>query len=223
MSAPYGVIFDMDGVLVDSYGPHFESWRMTSRKRGYDLTEATFRRLFGRTNRTIIPAITGRELPLEEMDAWGIEKEEIYRAILARRFPLMSGASEILTALRADGGKLALGSSGPPENVALLLERMPGGFAFDAVVTGRDVRNGKPDPEVFLRSAGKMGLSPRDCAVVEDSLAGLEAARRAGAAAIALEGTVPPGELEASANLIVSTLRELSPARIRELIARRRR
>jgi len=215
----YGVIFDMDGVLVDSYGPHYESWRITAERRGYALPEEVFRKTFGRTNRAIIPVVTGRSLPPAEMDAWGEEKEVVYREILARRFPAMPGAEGLIEALVADGARLAIGSSGPPENVAIVMENLPAARRFHAVVTGRDVKNGKPDPEVFLKSAGRLGLPPKDCAVVEDSPAGLEAARKAGAAAIALVGTATREALESRADAVVGSLGELTPARIRETIA----
>ncbi len=217
----YGVIFDMDGVLVDSCGPHYESWRITSERRGYALPEEVFRTVFGRTNRAIIPVVTGRSLPPAEMDAWGEEKEVVYREILARRFPAMPGADALIEALLADGARLAIGSSGPPENVAIVMENIPAVRRFHAVVTGRDVKNGKPDPEVFLKSAERLGLPPGACAVVEDSPAGLDAARRAGAAAVALVGTAPREALEPRADLVVDALRELTPARIRGLVASR--
>lgn len=219
--APYGVIFDMDGVLVDSYGPHYESWRITAERRGFPLPEEVFRKVFGRTNRAIIPVVTGRDLPPEEMDAWGEEKEAVYREILRRRFPAMPGAGTLIENLLRDGARLALGSSGPPENVAVLLEHLPEARRLQAVVTGRDVRHGKPDPEVFLKAAGKLELPPAACAVVEDSPAGLEAARRAGMTALALTGTAPRTVLAARADGVVESLSELGPARIRKLIAAR--
>ena len=218
----YGVIFDMDGVLVDSYGPHYESWRITSERRGYALPEPVFRAIFGQINVAIIPAITGRTYSPAEAGAWGEEKEEVYREILSRRFPAMPGAGELLDALHADGARLAIGSSGPPENVAIVFDRLPAARRIRAVVTGRDVRTGKPDPEVFLIAAGKLGLPPSACAVVEDSLAGLEAARRAGAAAIALVGTADRATLAPQSDLVVDALNELTPARIRSLVAGRR-
>ena len=135
----------------------------------------------------------------------------------------MPGAGDLIEALSRDGARLALGSSGPPENVALLLEHLPEARHLHAVVTGRDVRHGKPDPEVFLKAAGKLGLPPAACAVVEDSPAGLEAARRAGMTAIALVGTASPAVLEAQADWVTDALAKLDPARIRRLIARRNR
>jgi beta-phosphoglucomutase len=217
----YGVIFDMDGVLVDSYGPHYESWRITTERRGYPLPETLFRTVFGRTNPAIIPVVTGRTYPPDEVEAWGEEKETVYRELLAKRFPAMPGADALLDALRADGARLAIGSSGPPENVDVVMRHLAGARHFSATVTGREVKHGKPDPEVFLLAAERIGLPASACAVVEDSLAGLEAARRAGAAAIALTGTADRLTLEPRADLVVDALEELSPARIRELIASR--
>ena len=218
----YGVIFDMDGVLVDSYGPHYESWRITTERRGHALPESLFRTVFGRTNEAIIPVVTGRVYAPAEVEAWGEEKEAAYRDILARAFPAMPGADALLDALKADGARLAIGSSGPPENVAVVLEHLRGARHFDATVTGREVRVGKPDPEVFLLAAQRIGLPASACAVVEDSLAGLEAARRAGAAAIALTGTADRAALAPRADLVVDALGELTPARIRGLIAGKR-
>jgi HAD superfamily hydrolase (TIGR01509 family) len=218
----YGVIFDMDGVLVDSFGLHYESWRVTAERRGYELPVSRFRPVFGRTNRSIIPVVAGREVPPDEVAAWGREKETVYREILARRFPAMPGADALLDALRADGARLAIGTSGPPENVDAVLANLPAARRVDAIVTGRDVRTGKPDPEVFLLAAGKLGLPPSACAVVEDSLAGLEAARRAGAAAIALVGTADRATLAPQSDLVVDALNELTPARVRSLLAGRR-
>ena len=217
----YGVIFDMDGVLVDSYGPHYESWRITSERRGHPLPESLFRTVFGRTNPAIIPVVTGRTYPPGEVEAWGKEKEAVYRELLAKRFPAMPGADALLAALRADGARLAIGSSGPPENVDVVMKHLAGAQHFSATVTGGEVRHGKPDPEVFLLAAQRIGLPASACAVVEDSLAGLEAARRAGAAAIALTGTADRLTLEPRADLVVDALSDLSPARIRGLIATR--
>ena len=133
----------------------------------------------------------------------------------------MPGADALLAALRADGARLAIGSSGPPENVAVVMEHLAGARLFHATVTGGEVRHGKPDPEVFLLAAQRIGLPASACAVVEDSLAGLEAARRAGAAAIALTGTADRLALQPRADLVVDALAELSPARVRQLIASR--
>jgi beta-phosphoglucomutase len=132
----------------------------------------------------------------------------------------MDGAIELIDALIADGFQLAVGSSGPPENVALVLEKLGRASKFSAVVTGNDVSRGKPDPQVFQLAAEKLNVPAASCAVVEDAVHGVEAARRAGMASIGLTGTVN-AEALSGADLVVNSVRELTPSRIRELIAGR--
>jgi HAD superfamily hydrolase (TIGR01509 family) len=130
----------------------------------------------------------------------------------------MDGAVELIDALDADGFLLAVGSSGPTENIDLCLERLARRERFAAVVTGADVTRGKPDPQVFLLAAERLGLPPASCCVVEDAAHGVEAACRAGMKAVALTGTAPRDRL-ADADLVVDQLRELSPAIFRRLLA----
>jgi beta-phosphoglucomutase len=214
------VIFDMDGVLADSYQPHFESWRRTAAQRGLSFTEEMFARTFGQTNRDIVPGLWPGRFSAEEARVWGEEKEEEYRRLLAERFPVMAGASELLRALHAAGFAIGVGSSGPRANVDCLLRGLPGAELFAAVVSGCDVKHGKPEPEIFELCARRLGLAAACCAVVEDSLLGLEAARRAGMAGIALTGTTPREKLAEKAGLVVESLLELTPERIRRLMTR---
>ncbi|MBL7221096.1 MAG: HAD family phosphatase [Phycisphaerae bacterium] len=212
------VIFDMDGVLVDSYKAHFESWRQTARAHGLDMTEQQFAGTFGRTTREIITALWGDSVSGDGVGQWDDRKELAYRRILAADFPEMHGANELLGALHAAGFKLAIGSSGPPENVELVLDRL-GGDLFSAAVTATDVTHGKPHPEVFLKAAAKLEIAPANCAVVEDAPAGVQAARRAGMIAIAITGTAPREKLATEAHLVIDSLDELSPEIIASLIS----
>ena len=217
---PYAVIFDMDGVLVDSYQAHFESWKRVYSAEGLDYTESAFAADFGRTSRDILRRTLGdgvTDARVSELDG---RKEAFYRDILRENFPAMDGASELIEALAADGFRLAIGSSGPPENVALVMEQLAGAKRFAATVTGADVTRGKPDPQVFLIAAERLGVPPAACAVVEDAVHGITAAQRAGMAAIALTGTLQRDELSA-ADAVVDSLRQLSPEQIRALIASR--
>ena len=214
-----GVIFDMDGVLVDSYRAHFESWRRMGQAVGLEMDERQFAGTFGRTTQDIINRLWGDRFPDADVRAWDDRKEAIYREIIAEDFPAMAGAAELLGALHAAGFGMAIGSSGPPENVELVLRLLPGGEHVSASVNGRDVTHGKPHPEVFLAAAERLDIAPARLAVVEDAPAGVEAARRAGMAAIALTGTAPRERLaEAGAHLVVDSLAELSPPAVAELI-----
>jgi beta-phosphoglucomutase len=215
------VIFDMDGVLIDSYRAHLEAWQQLGEKLGRPVTEEAFVPTFGRVNREIFHHLWGDAFTDAEIDRWGDWKEDAYRRIIMQRFPGMDGATDLLDALKDAGFALAIGSSGPPENVAAALLGLGRATLFDAIVTGREVKEGKPHPEVFLKAAEKLGLQPRACAVIEDSLAGLEAAVRAKMTAIGITGTFPRERLAEKAALVVDSLRELTPERIAELIDRK--
>ncbi len=208
---PRAVIFDMDGVLIDSYEAHYDSWRRMLADHGRTLSEDQFRETFGQTNKAIISALWSDAADEATVRRWGDQKEEHFREILRERCPVMPGVPELLSRLHDGGFALAVGSSGPDENVRTVLECLPGGQLFDARVTGCDVTHSKPHPEVFLTAAEKLGVAPGRCVVVEDAPAGVEAAKRAGMAAIALTGTAEAEALEArGADRVVRTLAELT-------------
>ncbi len=211
------VIFDMDGVLVDTYHAHYASWVAMAQREGFTFTEAQFAPTFGRTSREIIAHFWGAGLTDDRIAAMDAAKEEAFRRIIEDNFPAMPGARELIDRLADDGFALAVGSSGPPENVAMVLDKLGVSDRFQAVVTGRDVTCGKPDPQVFLLAADRLSTVPAACAVIEDAPAGIAAARAAGMKVVGLASTGrTPGEL-ADADLVVQELTELTPARIRGL------
>lgn len=212
----YGVIFDMDGVLIDSARPHFESWRRLGEELGQDVTEEQFWPTFGRQNRDIIPIYFDITEP-QRVEQLSERKEELYRALIREHVPGIDGAVELVRDLHDAGFKLAIGSSGPPENVDLVLAGMGIEESFDVRITSRQVSRGKPDPQVFQLAADGLGLSNRNCAVIEDAPAGVEAALAAGSVAVALTGGHDRDALGA-AHLVVDSLRELSPDRITRII-----
>ncbi len=214
-----GVIFDMDGVLVDSYRTHFESWRTVAAKHGLRMSEEEFASTFGRTSREIIRQLWPGRFTDDQVAAFDGEKEAAYRDLLATSFPEMDGASDLIVALHDAGFLLAIGSSGPVENVKLVKRSLAASGCISATVHGGEVKHGKPDPEVFLAAARKLKLPPSQCAVVEDAPVGLDAARRAGMAAIGLTGTADVDALTQRAHLVVNSLHELSPERIGRVIA----
>ncbi len=213
------VIFDMDGVLVDSYQAHFESWLALARECGFEFAEHQFAVTFGQTSRDIIASLWDDPPPSDRIAEMAERKEALYREIIARDFPVMAGAPELVRSLQVAGFKLALGSSGPPANVAVAIEGLGLGECFSVIVTGDEVTRGKPDPQVFLVAAEKLGVAPGNCAVIEDAPAGIEAASRAGMASVALTGTAPADRL-ATADLVVRRLDELTPGIVTKLISR---
>lgn len=216
-----GVIFDMDGVLVDSYRAHFVSWRRLGEMHGLEMTEDQFAATFGKTSREIIEQFWADAVDEGEIPTWDAQKEGFYREELAAHFPEMDGASELIHALHLAGFALAIGSSGPPENVAVVHKLLPAGELIAVTVNGHEVERGKPAPDVFLRAGQKLALDPHRCAVIEDAPVGIEAANRAGMVAAGLTGTVPREQL-AAADLVVDSLRELTPQVLSDLIDRHR-
>ena len=184
-----------------------------------EYSEETFRSTFGRTNRDIFELLYPGQFSAQRVRELGERKEELYREIIRQEFPAMPGAVELIDALADADFSLAVGSSGPPENIALTLELLDRVDRFQAVVTAVDVKRGKPDPQVFNVAASRLEAPPEDCAVVEDAPQGIEAANRAGMTSIGLTGTTTRETL-AAADVVVDRLAELSPQRIAEMLTR---
>ena len=220
MTTQQAVIFDVDGVLVDSYEAHYESWQLACRERGLEMTPDQFVATFGRTSREIIVDLWGDQYATAESVAQlDDRKEELFRELLKRNFPAMDGAAQLIVALSQAGFRLAVGSSGPPDNVNLVMDRLQCRPYFHGVVTGVDVQRGKPDPQVFLVGAERIGVAPPDCVVIEDAPGGVAAAHAAGMKCIAIASTGRVRDSLLAAELVVDSLRELDPARIARLLA----
>jgi len=180
-----GVIFDMDGVLVDSAEAHLASWKLMAAEHGLSVTESQVAATFGRQNRDIIPVLFG-EVSDAKLKALGDRKEELYRDLVRGRAPVVPGADRLVRGLASCGAKLAIGSSAPRANIDLVLEEMGLVALFDVVVSGDEVTRGKPDPQVFTMACARMGLPADRCVVIEDAPAGVTAAKRAGAKGVAV-------------------------------------
>ncbi len=219
MNNTHAVIFDMDGVLIDSYHAHHRSWLAMAEPEGLAYSEQDFAATFGRTSREIIASFWGEDRfdarRVAELDD---KKEAAFRRIIEAEFPAMPGVRELLHALHDAGLLLAVGSSGPPENVALVVDALDARALFGAIVTATDVTRGKPDPQVFQIAAERLGVPPQRCVVVEDAPAGIVAARAAGMRVIGLTSTGRTAEELADADLVVGSLGGLSVGVMRETI-----
>lgn len=184
-SATIGVIFDMDGVLVDSAEAHFQSWQRLGRQQGIQLTQEQFSATFGRQNRDIIPLLFG-EVAKPALREMADRKERIYRDLVRANPPIVDGAIDLVVSLHEAGAQLAVGSSGPRANIDLILEAMGVRDQVRVVVSSDDVSRGKPDPQVFSMACDRLGLPSRQCVVIEDTPSGVEAARAAGAHCVAV-------------------------------------
>lgn len=211
------VLFDMDGVLIDSGPFHFESWKLLAAEHNLVADQAFFQRTFGHTNRYILPRFFGRELSEEEIRRFSDRKEALYREIIAGTAQPMPGLRAFIDAMRARGWRIGIGSSAPRDNVEFVLDL----FDLRGVMAGyacyEDVTHGKPDPEVYLTAAARVGVLPARCVVVEDAIHGIEAARRAGMKCVALT-TTNPRESLVEADLVVDSFEELDPERVTALL-----
>lgn len=174
------VIFDMDGVLLDSEPIHFEATRALLAEYGIEYSAASGDNFFGCTDREVFRVLKARyglEMSEEELtEAW---LSRVIPALPSRALPL-AGVPEVLHELRRRGLRLALASASVPAVIAASLDALGVAALFEARVSGHDVENGKPSPDIFLEAARRLRLHPAECVVVEDSNNGLQAARSAG-------------------------------------------
>lgn len=213
-----GVIFDMDGVLIDSADAHYRSWRDLGAENGRTITRAEFDATFGMHNTDIIPQLFG---PVDDdcRAALADRKEAIYRDIIRDDPPLVAGAAALICGLHESDVALAIGSSGPLANIRLVLEALGVADLIPVIVSGDDVTRGKPDPQVFTLACARLGLPAGRCVVVEDAPQGVAAGKAAGASVIAITMYHPADRL-AGADRIVTRLADLTVTECRNLAAR---
>lgn len=215
-----GVIFDWDGVVIDSSAEHERSWEILSEEISRPLPEGHFKRGFGKKNEVIIPEILGWAKDPAEISKLAERKETIYRELVRDRgVQILPGARELLTALCSEKIPRAIGSSTPRQNLEAIFSATGLGEFFDAVACGDDVANGKPAPDVFLLAAQMLALAPADCLVIEDAHAGIEAAHRAGIPVLAVATTNSLSELGAATGALES-LAGVTPTMLREIHSR---
>lgn len=176
------LIFDMDGVLCDTMPYHLDAWLQYSATIP-ELAVASRERLEqmgGKRNEDLLPELLGRPVAAADIQRWGAEKEAVYRSLIKNEIQWMSGLIPFLQQAQDLGLKLGLGTSACRENVDLLMNQDQLGDFFAAQVIETDVERGKPDPQCYLLVAERLGVSPDQCLVFEDAIAGTQAARNAG-------------------------------------------
>jgi len=211
------VLFDWDGVIIDSSAQHEESWNILAREENLTLPNDHFRRGFGKRNETIIPQILNWASEPTEVARLADRKESLYRELVAKEgVTVLPGAEDLLAELKAHDIPTAVGSSTPRGNLDAIFAKTHLDQYFRAVISGDDVTNGKPHPEVFLRGADALGAQPSHCIVIEDAQAGLDAARAGGMLTIGLTTTHPAEELT-STHLTVPNLKAVNLSVLRSL------
>ena len=209
------VLWDMDGVIVDTYEGHFLSWKQSLEEVGQPFDDEIFRTTFGMNNRLIMATVFGHEV--EEKFLWQVSdrKEELFRQGIKGLVQTLPGVKEWLERFKQMGIKQAVASSAPQANVDVLLTELELHGYFQAEISAAKLK-GKPDPAVFLLAAEKLGVDPHDCLVIEDAIPGVEAAKRAGCKCVAVL-TTNPAEALSKADLIVKDLSFFSENHLKNL------
>ena len=209
------VLWDMDGTLVDSEEYHWLSWRDTMAAEGIPITHEQFAITFGQRNDSILPRWLGPDATPDRIRRVGDAKESLYRQLVRQGgLAPLAGAAGWVRRLQRENWRQAIASSAPRANLDVVLEVIGMAGCFQAIASAEDVTQGKPDPQVFLTAASRLGIPPGRCIVVEDAAAGIEAARRAGMRSI---GVNRKGSL--AADVAVSSLAELPPDVFEKLLA----
>ena len=215
-----GVLFDMDGVLVNNLEIHRQAFAEFFRRYGVERTFDELSRVFGKGNDDIM----GELMPADVVERVGIrqlgyEKESIYREIYAPIITPQPGLLAFLAECEREGLRSAVGSSGYKANVDFVLDKCNIRRYFEATVAGDEVTRCKPDPEIYLTAAAKLGLDACECVVFEDAEAGIEAAKRAGMKVVALATTFDREFLATTdADMIIGDFRDISVEQLRTLV-----
>lgn len=214
-SAIQAVIWDLDGVVIDSADEHRLAWQRLAREEGVTFTDADFWSTFGKRNDDIIPQFWG-SLSAEQLKALADRKEAYFRELIRERAVPLPGAMELMRELHEAGFAQALASSTPIENIQLISDVLGLKRYLSVLVSGETVARGKPAPDIFLKAASELHMHPSWCVVIEDAVAGVRAAHAAGMRCIAVVGNRDlPGLREAE--LMVKDLTEVDVERVQAL------
>jgi beta-phosphoglucomutase len=213
----FSVIFDMDGVIVDSNPYHKTAIQQFCRDHGQQLSDdQLLKKVYGRTNREWITALFG-DIPEETIHRYTEEKEELYRRLFNKDIKPLKGLIRFLNELENKKVPRAIGTSAPRSNVDFTLTRTETTRYFDIILNDTFVTHSKPHPEIYLKCAQALGLPNSQCIVIEDSLSGVEAGKAAGSKVIGITTTHPAHELS-HCDLVIDDFEGLTTERLRELL-----
>ena len=205
----FAILWDMDGVLVDTGEAHFLTWHQTLAEIGVTYTREDFRLTFGMNNAGVLEYVYGEPQDPDIVDKLSQQKEELFREMMRVGVELLPGVEGWIKQFKAWGWKQAIASSAPRENINVLVDGLKIRSHLDAMVSGVDLPP-KPAPDVFLKAAAEIGVGPENSLVIEDSLAGVGGAANAGMKCIAVTTTNPREALH-QAGLVFDDLTELTP------------
>jgi len=218
----YAIIFDMDGVVIDSNPYHKIGWTRFLNSKGVEVNEEIFKNLiFGTTGDEALKILLQKDLSQKEIDNYSYEIDEEYRNIIRQLSCVnpVAGLVEFLESIKLSGHKIALATSAPSENVDLILNKLGIYEFFDLIVDKTQILRGKPNPEIYNTTVSKLSVEKGNCVVFEDSISGIVSARGAGITVIGVETSHSRDELiQAGASLTMQDFTGLTIADITELI-----
>lgn len=215
-----GLLFDMDGTLVDNLAYHFMAFDAYAKREGFTLLEPVSLKINGMHSNDIFPLLLGNEVVAQYgLDRLNREKEEVYRDMYRPKIAPIAGVIELLKEAKKAGVKCAIGSSGCRENVEMIIEGLGIADLIDGSISGSDVTHGKPHPEIFTKAHELLGLKAEECIVVEDAVNGIVAGVRAGCKCLAVTTTATAEVLtEAGASLCVEDYSTVTIEQLNELL-----
>ncbi len=191
-----GLLFDMDGVIVDNHIFHYQAWKQFFEKYNIPLTEDAYKHTInGRTLINIIREYFGEGMTEEDARRYGNEKEQCYRDIYGKNLKPVKGLLSFLDAAKEAGIDMVIGTSAPLENVEFTIDGIGIRDYFSGIIFDKHVTKGKPDPEVYQKCAEVIGLSNEQCIVFEDAILGIQAGKASGSKVIGLSTTHKAHEL----------------------------
>ena len=213
----YAFLFDMDGVIIDSNPFHKISLKEFCKKHGHDLDDAQLhQKIYGRTNKDWIPSVFGN-IPAEQVAKYGEEKEAMFREIYKNDIEPLHGLIGFLEQAEKLGIDKAIATSAPRSNVDFTLAYTGIEKYFKTILDEAFVSRGKPDPEIYLKTAAALGYAPKDCVVFEDSLSGVQAGKAAGCKVVGISTTHTRDELNQT-DLVVSDFSEVTVSQLLEIL-----
>ena len=193
----FGVVFDMDGVIMNSNPYHERAWKKFCKAHNIMLADEEFHHyIFGRIAKDTIDYIFKKDHTMAEVNRYVDEKELIYREMYAQNIKLLEGLYSFLEELQRRNIPVAIATSAPKDNVEFVFKYLPISHFFKFVLDASDIEKGKPDPEIYIRVIRKLGIPPNRCIVFEDSLSGIKSALAAGAKVIGVATTHRPEEFD---------------------------
>lgn len=215
-----GLIFDMDGTLVDNLAYHFLAFEKYAKREGFTLLEPVSLKINGMHSNDIFPLLLGDEVVAKYgLDRLNREKEEVYRDMYRPKIAPIAGLMGLLQAAKKAGVKCAIGSSGCRENVEMIVEGLGIADLIDGSISGSDVTHGKPHPEIFTKAHELLGLKAEECVVVEDAVNGIVAGVAAGCKCIAVTTTASAETLsEAGASMCFADYSTVTIEQINDLL-----